>query len=97
MFFNKIVFFLIFILKGHVGTLLHQRHSEAAICRCFTKQIFLKILLGSVFVSGLKRLRHECFPVNFRKNIKNAFFTEHLEQLLLGVSRRITFVIDPEV
>ena len=41
-------FYYIFILQGYDGILLHQRRSEAAGRRCFTKQVFLKILQNSL-------------------------------------------------
>ena len=58
--------------------------TEAAVCRCSTKQMLLKIsqnsqentyvgvpLLIKVFK---KRLRHNCFPVNFAKFFRTFFY-----------------------
>ena len=57
--------------------LLHQRSSEAAVSRCFTKQGFLKFrkfhrkmpVLKSFFnkVAGLDRLQNKCFSMKFVK------------------------------
>ena len=63
--------------------------TEKVICRCFSKQVFLKSKIG-VF-KGLKacnfikkRLLHRCFPVNIEKLLRIAFFIEHSWWLLLN-------------
>ena len=40
-------FYQSFTLQGYGKTLLHQRRSEAVVCRCFTKEVLLKILQSS--------------------------------------------------
>ena len=59
-------------------TLLHQRRSEATVRRCFTKQVFFKILqnlqentcVESFFnkVVGLKRLHQKYLSMAFLRN-----------------------------
>ena len=68
---------------------------EAVVCRCFSKQVFLKISQTSQenFCAGVsfwpvynfikKRLQHRCFPVKFAKFLRTSIFTEHLRWLLL--------------
>ena len=51
--------------------------SEAAICWCFSIQVFLNFLQYSQEKNTnviKKRLQCRCFPVNIAKNFKNSFF-----------------------
>ena len=58
---------------------------KAVVCRCSSKQVFLKIsgLQGCSFIK--KRLQQRCFPVKFEKFLRTHFFTEHLRWLLLNI------------
>ena len=52
-YFNKTCFFKkaptnLYTARTYGRTLLHTRRSEAAVSRCFTKQVFWKILLNSL-------------------------------------------------
>ena len=58
---------------------------KTVVCRCSSKQVFLKIsgLQGCSFIK--KRLQQRCFPVKFEKFLRKHFFTEHLRWLLLNI------------
>ena len=65
------------ILQGYGRTLLHQRRSEAAVPRCFTKYVPLTILQNSqesLFnkVTGLKR---QCFSMIFKSTYNKTPYT----------------------
>ena len=80
-------FFQISILQGYGRTLLlRQRRSEAAVCRCFTKQMFLKIAKftgkqlcwsGLNKVASLKRLHRKCFSMIFVKLLRTPYNETH--------------------
>ena len=68
------------ILQGYGRTLLHQRRSEAAVPRCFTKYVPLAILQNlqeSLFnkVTGLKRPHHKCFSMIFKNTYNKTPYT----------------------
>ena len=78
-----------------------QQTSEAAVQKCFVKQVFLEISQNSqentcARVSFLikfstlfkKRLWHRCFPVKFAKFLRTPFFIEHHWWLLLYREKR---------
>ena len=49
-----------------------------------TSSLFLVKLQACYFI--FKRLQHRCFPVNFFRILRTAFFIEHLRRLLLNVA-----------
>ena len=59
--------------------------TEAAVCRCSSNQVFLKILQYSqeVCIFIKKRPQHRCFPMNNTKFLRAALFIECLWWLLL--------------
>ena len=62
-------------MQGYRRTLLHQRRSEAAVRRCFTKQVPFKILEKSLLnkVAGLTRPHHKCFSMIFEKGLRTPY------------------------
>ena len=84
---------LLVLLKKRVP----KQSTEAAVRRCSSKRLLLKIHniqrkapeLRSLFnkVAGLKkRLQHRCFPMNISKFLRTPIFMEHPWWLLLTVN-----------
>ena len=69
-------------------------HSEAAVRRCFSKQVLLMLphihrktpVFKSLFNLIKKRLQERCFPVNIAKFLRKAFFLKHRRRLLLALT-----------
>ena len=85
-------------------------HSEAAVRRYFKKPVGLKVLHNSrenyweslsSKVTGVKRLKHRCFPVNIarfpREHLLRENFTEHFGSMLLDVFSKTSFATEKRV
>ena len=64
--------------------------SEAVVCRCSLKYVFRRTPVLESHLINLKRDSTLAFFCKYCKNLKNSFFVEHLQWLLLKAKQNVT-------